>query len=163
MCIQILLAASRKLGSFFRMSIRTSWSRYGGDNEWVNPGQIATLGRFTRSGASFGGSRAGATPGKDSELFHICRSADCRFSGFRNADYREVNKTPRAAHHVGRFGPSSVSAPGPPRCATFRNDIRWGRTRYIHRRPEHFANPPNWGMKKPGGLFENLYARKCVF
>ena len=48
-------------------------------------------------------SRGGTPLDRDREMFHICRTHDCKFAWSRNTDYLGLDKGPLAVLHVRRF------------------------------------------------------------
>ena len=99
------------------------WVTIVGEIEWVKLIKIGSIFRNTRPGTPFEARRSGALDTSGYEIFHICRSADCRFaaSNSKVTEYLGSVKKPRGTKHVSKFAITAktvaavpgVDIPGP--------------------------------------------------
>ena len=86
------------------------WIQLVGQSDWIKLIKVGVMYRNCTSGMAFEAIRDGLGLDSEFELFHMCRIADCRFTGTKNANYNGPNGIPRTAIHVSRFAFSDKAA-----------------------------------------------------
>ena len=89
------------------------WVTLTGGGEWVKLAHVGTIFRNTRHGTPFEARRYGPAGDSEFEIFHICRTGDCRFLASNNKvpEYLGTDGRARETHHVARFAFTEKTAP----------------------------------------------------